>query len=289
MAAQARPAGRLDSISRASSAWTPAMQVVLVANAALVLLPMILMALSGFKTTREIFQSPFGLPAVWHMENFTKVWTEARFGQYFQNSVVVTVASAGILVALGAMASYALGRFAFRGNDLLYVYFLTGLLLPVRLAIIPLFILMRDLQLLDTLWSLILIYAASGLPSAVFILTGFFRTLPAELDSAARIDGAGEWTIFSRVMLPLVRPALVIVTIYNIIPIWNDFFFPLVFIKSEQLKTLPLGMTVFFGQYYTDYALLFAGLTLAAIPVVILYVVLSQHFIRGLTAGAIKG
>jgi raffinose/stachyose/melibiose transport system permease protein len=271
------------------SPWTPAIQAVLLANAALVLVPIVLMGLSGFKSTREIFQSPFGLPAVWSLDNFTKVWVEAKFGAYFQNSVVVTVVSAVILVVFGAMASYALGRFAFRGNELLYIYFLTGLLLPIRLAIIPLFILMRNLNLLDSLWSLILIYAASGLPSAIFILTGFFRQLPADLDSAARIDGAGEWTIFARIMLPLVRPALVIVTIYNVIPIWNDFFFPLVFIKSEALKTLPLGMTTFFGQYYTDYAALFAGLTLAALPVIALYVALSQHFIRGLTAGAIKG
>jgi raffinose/stachyose/melibiose transport system permease protein len=271
------------------SPWTPAIQVVLLANAALVLVPIILMGLSGFKSTREIFQSPFGLPARWSLDNFARVWIEARFGAYFQNSVIVTVASAAILVAFGAMASYALGRFAFRGNEALYIYFLSGLLLPIRLAIIPLFILMRNLHLLDNLWSLILIYAASGLPSAIFILTGFFRQLPADLDSAARIDGASEWTIFARVMLPLVRPALVIVTIYNVIPIWNDFFFPLVFIKSEALKTLPLGMTTFFGQYYTDYAALFAGLTVAALPVIALYVALSQHFIRGLTAGAIKG
>ena len=198
----------------------------LIANAALVLIPVVLMGLSAFKSTREIFQSPFGLPAVWSLDNFTKVWVEAKFGAYFQNSIIVTAASAVILVAFGAMASYALGRFEFRGNELLYVYFLSGLLLPIRLAIIPLFILMRNLDLLDTLWSLILVYAASGLPSAIFILTGFFRQLPVDLDSAARIDGAGEWTIFSRIMLPLVRPALVIVTIYNVIPIWNDFFFP---------------------------------------------------------------
>ncbi len=271
------------------SPWTVLAQAVLIANAALVLVPVILMSLSGFKSTREIFQHPFALPAAWSLDNFTKVWIQARFGDYFQNSVIVTAASAAILVAFGAMASYALGRFAFRGNDLMYVYFLSGLLLPIRLAIIPLFILMRNLNLLDSLWSLILIYAASGLPSAIFILTGFFRTLPADLDSAARIDGAGEWSIFTRIMLPLVRPALVIVTIYNIIPIWNDFFFPLVFIKSDRLKTLPLGMTTFFGQYYTDYAALFAGLTLAALPVVALYIALSQHFIRGLTAGAVKG
>jgi raffinose/stachyose/melibiose transport system permease protein len=271
------------------SPWAPLAQVVLASNALLVLVPMAMMGLSAFKTTREIFRQPFGLPATWRLDNFQRVWVDAHFGRYFQNSVIVTVVAVAILVALGAMAGYALGRFQFRGNDVLFLYFLSGLMLPIRLGIIPLFILMRDLRLLDSLWSLILIYAASGLPSAIFILTGFFRTLPADLDSAARIDGAGEWSIFMRIMLPLVRPALVIVTIYNAIPIWNDFFFPLVFIQSDAKKTLPQGMTVFFGQYYTDYATLFAGLTLAALPVIVLYAVLSQHFIRGLTAGAVKG
>lgn len=271
------------------TAWSPLMQAVLLANALLVLAPMVIMGLSAFKNTREIFQHPFGLPVVWRWENFARVWVEAKFALYFRNSVAVTLASVVVILVLGAMAGYALGRFRFAGNDLLYLYFLSGLMLPIRLGIIPLFILMRDLHLLDTPWSLILTYAASGLPSAVFILTGFFRALPSDLDSAARIDGAGEWLIYRRVMLPLVRPALVIVTVYNVIPIWNDFFFPLVFIQSDRLKTLPLGMTAFFGQYYTDWATLFAGLTLAAVPVVALYVLLSQHFIRGLTAGAVKG
>lgn len=269
--------------------WKTAMQAVLLANAVLVLAPIVIMGLSAFKTTREIFQRPLGLPEVWRLENFARVWVEAHFALYFGNSVVVTVASIVIVLVFGAMAGYALGRFRFSGNDALYLYFLSGLMLPIRLGIIPLFILMRNLHLLDSHWSLILTYAASGLPSAVFILTGFFRALPSDLDSAARIDGAGEWMIFQRIMLPLVRPALVIVLIYNIIPIWNDFFFPLVFIQSDHLKTLPLGMTAFFGQYFTDWAVLFAGLTLAAVPVILLYVLLSQHFIRGLTAGAVKG
>jgi raffinose/stachyose/melibiose transport system permease protein len=272
-----------------ASRWSPIIQIVLLANAVLVLAPMVIMGLSAFKTTQEIFQNPVGLPASWRLDNFSRVWVQAHFALYFRNSVVVTVASIAIILALGAMAGYALGRFRFKGNDLLYLYFLSGLMLPIRLGIIPLFILMRDLQLLNTHWALILTYAASGLPSAVFILTGFFRTLPSDLDSAARIDGAGEWLIFRRIMLPLVRPAVIIVAIYNLIPVWNDFFFPLVFIQSDRLKTLPLGMTAFFGQYYTDWATLFAGLTLAAVPVVALYVLLSQHFIRGLTAGAVKG
>jgi raffinose/stachyose/melibiose transport system permease protein len=269
--------------------WSPLAQLVLVINAVLVLAPILIMGLSSFKNTREIFQNSFGLPAVWRWENFARVWVEAKFALYFRNSIVITLASIVVILALGTMAGYALGRFRFSGNDLLYLFFLSGLMLPIRLGIIPLFLLMRNLRLLDTPWALILTYAASGLPSAVFILTGFFRALPSDLDSAARIDGAGEWLIYRRVMLPLVRPALVIVTVYNLIPIWNDFFFPLVFIHSDRLKTLPLGMTAFFGQYYTDWATLFAGLTLAAVPVVVLYAVLAQHFIRGLTAGAVKG
>jgi raffinose/stachyose/melibiose transport system permease protein len=269
--------------------WMPLGQLVLVLNSVVVLVPLLIMVLSAFKNTREIFQNPFGLPVVWRWENFTRVWVEAKFALYFRNSVVITLASIVVILVLGAMAGYALGRFRFGGNDLLYLYFLSGLMLPLRLGIIPLFILMRNLRLLDTPWALILTYAASGLPSAVFILTGFFRALPSDLDSAARIDGASEWLIYRRVMLPLVRPALIIVAVYNLIPIWNDFFFPLVFIHSDRLKTVPLGMTAFFGQYYTDWATLFAGLTLAALPVVALYVLLSQHFIRGLTAGALKG
>lgn len=272
-------------------AWGAALavQALLIANSLLVLLPMFFMVLSSFKTTREIFQRPFGFPGRWTWQNYAGVWEAAHFEIYFRNSLVVTIASMLVLLVTGTLAAYALARYPFRGNDVLYLYFLTGIMVPIRLAIIPLFILMRDLRALDTHWSLILVYAASGLPSAIFILAGFFRAVPRELDNAARIDGAGELGILVRVMLPLVRPALAIVTVYNIIPIWNDFFFPLVFIHQDRLKTLPLGLTVFFGEFATNWALLFAGLTLAAAPVVGLYVVMSHQFIKGLTAGAVKG
>ncbi len=264
-------------------------QALLAANTLLVVLPMLFMVLSSLKTTREIFQRPFALPAVFRWDNYAQVWGAAHFAVYFRNSLIVTVVSMVLILAAGTLAAYALGRYQFRGSDFLFLFFLSGIMVPIRLAVIPLFILMRDLRLLDTLWALILVYTASGLPSAVFILTGFFRTLPRDLDHAARIDGAGELGILLRVLLPLVRPALAIVTVYNIIPIWNDFFFPLVFIHREEIKTLPLGLTVFFGQYQTNWALLFAGLTLAAAPVLALYVVMSQQFIKGLTAGAVKG
>ena len=264
-------------------------QALLGANALLVVLPLVFMVLSSLKTTREIFQRPFGLPLVARWDNYAQLWGAAHFAAYMWNSVVVTIASMALILAAGTLAAFALGRYRFRGNDLVYVFFLSGIMVPIRLAIIPLFVMMRDLRLLDSLLSLVLVYAASGLPSAVFILTGFFRALPQDLDSAARVDGAGEAVLLLRILLPLARPALAIVTIYNVIPIWNDFFFPLVFIHDDRLKTLPLGLTVFFGQYATNWAVLFAGLTLSAAPVLLLYVVMSQQFIKGLTAGAVKG
>ena len=274
-----------------AGAWGAAAlaQALLIVNTLLVLLPIFFMVLSSFKTTREIFQRPFSVPAELVWQNYAAVWEAAHFSIYFRNSVVVAVASMALILVTSTLAAYALGRYQFWGNDLIYLYFLTGIMVPIRLAIIPLFVLMRDLHLLDTHGSLVLVYAASGLPSAIFILTGFFRTLPRDLDNAARIDGAGELTVLLRVMLPRVRPALAIVTVYNIIPIWNDFFFPLVFIHQDRLKTLPLGMTVFFGEFATNWALLFAGLTLAAAPVLGLYILMSQQFIKGLTAGAVKG
>jgi raffinose/stachyose/melibiose transport system permease protein len=161
-------------------------------------------------------------------------------------------------------------------------------MVPLKLAIIPLFIQLDALGLINTRAGLVLVYVAMGLPSAIFILTGFLRTLPTELEEAARMEGASELRIMLRIMLPLARPALVIAAIQNAVPIWNDFFFPLVFITSERLKTLPQGLTVFMGEYNTDWGVLFAGLSLAALPIIAVYVVLSRQFIEGMTQGAVK-
>ena len=263
-------------------------QIVLIANTLLVLYPIAMMVLSGFKTTRELFSNPFGLPQSFAPDNFVRVWQGTNFPLYLRNSVVVTSGSILLILVLGVMAAYALGRYSFRGNELLYLFFLSGLMIPLRLAVIPLFVQLKAMGLTNSLLGLMCIYGAQGLPSAVFILTGFMRALPRDLDNAARIDGANEIQILFRIILPLTRPALVIVAIYNLVPVWNDFFFPLVFVQSERLKTLPLGLTVFMGQYSTDWAVLFAGLTLAALPVIALYTVMSRQFIAGLTAGALK-
>ena len=158
-----------------------------------------------------------------------------------------------------------------------------------RLGILPLYLLMRDLGLIDTPFSLILTYTASGMPMSVFLLSVFFRNLPRELEDAARIDGAGEQGIFWRIMLPLVRPGLATVVIVNVVPWWNDFFFPLLFLPSKTWRTIPLGMQIFFGQHLIDWSLVFSGMLLASLPLLVIYLLMSRQFIAGLTAGAVKG
>lgn len=265
------------------------MHAVLSLYALAVLLPLLIMVINSFKTTREIFLTPFSPPASWSLQSYLEVWQRASFGVYFANSLWVSVTSVVLILVISSMAAYGLARYRFPGVDALRLYFLAGLMVPLRLGVVPLFLLIQRLGLLDSHWALILTYLANGIPFSIFLLSGFFRQLPKELEYAARIDGCTEFQIYRRVLLPLVRPALATVAIYNFVPIWNDFFFPLIFLRSDHLKTIPLGMTLFFGQHKIDWSLLFAGMTLASLPLLALYVLLSGHFIRGLTAGAIKG
>ncbi|KFL32235.1 sugar ABC transporter permease [Devosia riboflavina] len=264
------------------------LQIILIANTVLMLAPIIIMVFSAFKTTPEIFKSPFGIPDFTQVANFVKIWSETNFLRYLLNSFVVTGASMVLILTLGTMAAYALGRYAFTGSSFILMFFLAGLTLPLKLAIIPLFMLMRDLSILNNQLSLIFVYTAMGLPTTVFIMTGFIRSLPNELEDAARMDGASEARIMWAIMLPLVRPAMVIAGIQNVVPIWNDFFFPLVFIQNDSLKTLPQGLTTFMGEYTTDWGVLFSGLTLSAAPIILIYIVLSKQFIAGMTSGAVK-
>ncbi len=267
---------------------TGAIYAILIGYSFVVVYPVFLMVLSSFKTSREIFRSPFALPESWSLANYVEAWTRGNFSTYFGNSVLVTAASLMLVLLLGSLAAYPLGRYAFRGRTWLTMYFLSGLMLPIKLGILPLFFLMRSLGLYDTPLALIAVYAASGLPFTIFVLANFFETLPRELEEAARLDGASEFRIFWQVMLPLVRPALATVAIFNFIPWWNDFFFPLIFIRSDRFKTLPLGLFSFFGEHQNDWALLFSGLTITALPVLIVYLFASRQIIKGLTSGALK-
>ena len=253
------------------------------------LYPVVLMVLTAFKPTPEIFRSPFGLPESWSLDTFRTVWQRAKFGLYLRNSLLITGGSALLLLVTAAPAAYALARYTFKLKPVLFLFFLAGIMIPIRLGILPLYLLMRDLGLLDTPFSLIFTYAASGLPMSVFLLSVFFRNLPRELEDAARIDGCNELQIFYRIMLPLVRPGLATVVIVNVVPWWNDFFFPLLFIQSDTWKTIPLGMQIFFGQHLVNWSLVFSGMVLASLPLLIIYLIMSRQFIAGLTAGAVKG
>ncbi|HWG83919.1 MAG TPA: carbohydrate ABC transporter permease [Deinococcales bacterium] len=263
-------------------------QGLLALTSAVMIVPILFTFLGGFKSNNDLISRPFSLTTPFSLDAFRRVFAETDFPRYLLNSVIVTGGALIVLLVLGTMAAYGLGRYSFRGNDVLYLFFLSGLMLPLKLAVIPLFLQLKALGLVDTHWSLIVIYAAMGLPSTVFILTGFIRTLPGELEESARLDGASEGRIMLSIMLPLVRPALVIAGIYNVVPVWNDFFFPLIFIQENSLKTLPQGLTMFMGEYSTDWSVLFAGLSLSFLPIAIAYLLLSKQFIAGLTAGAVK-
>ena len=265
-----------------------AIQAVLLLNAFIMIYPLFVMVISSFKTNAEIFTSPFALPHSFSLANAGKVWTDTNFVRYLANSIGVTAASIVLIVIFSTMAAYAIARYEFRGNALMLMFFLSGMTVPLKLAIIPLFIQLDTLHLIDSYAGLVLVYVAMGIPSAVFIMTGFLRSLPRELEEAPRIDGASELQVMMLVMLPLARPAMVIVAIQNAVPIWNDFFFPLILITSDSLKTLPQGLTVFMGEFTTNWGVLFTGLSLAALPITLVYIALSRHFIAGITQGAVK-
>ncbi len=256
--------------------------------ALIVLGPLLLVVSNALRPTREIFKNPVGLPTSPSLDSFVKAWQEASFNIYFFNSLVITVASVFLATAVASLAGYMLGRYRFTGSQLLSAYFLAGLMLPFRLAIVPLFLLLNDMGLIDNRLGLILVYAATGIPFSIFILSTFFRQLPRELSEAARIDGAGELTIFARVMLPLVRPALATVVVFQFVPLWNDFFFPLVLLRSTSKWTLPVGMTRFFGEFQADWSTLFAGLIITTLPLILLFLLATKQIIAGLTAGINK-
>ena len=255
---------------------------------AIILYPLFNMFMSSFKSTRDIIRYPFQLPSSFSFKNYYTVFIEKGFYRYFINSVVVTAVSMFFVILFGSMGAYGVSRYQYRGNTLVYLLFLSGIMLPLKAALIPLYMIINSLKLSNSLLGIILIDLATGLPSTVFILSGFMRSFPIDLEYAARIDGCSDWRIYSQVVMPVCMPGIAIVTIYNAVPIWNDFFFPLVFIQTDKLRTMPVGLNSFIGQYKTDWSLMFTGLSISIIPMMILYLFMSKQFIRGMTAGAIK-
>jgi raffinose/stachyose/melibiose transport system permease protein len=255
----------------------------------IVLFPIYVLIINSFKTKLTIYTNPFGLPAKWNFGNYKSVFRDGNFLLYFRNSFTVVLISLALVMAISALASYALANWRSKASHGFYLFFIAGMMLPIKIASIKLLELIRSLGLLNSIWGLVPIYVAMGMPIGIFVLTEFFREIPHELTEAAIIDGTGYFKIFGVIMLPLIRPALATVAIYNLIPFWNDLWFPMIFINDEKQKTLLLGVTRLFGQYQTDWSKVLAVLTLSAIPVLVLYLCMSKQFIQGATAGAVKG
>lgn len=261
-----------------------------------VVYPMAWVAYSSLKTDEAIFREAFALPPLdaLQTDNYTRAWNEARFGDYFLNSIVVTVSSVTLIVLLGAMSAYALARFYHPLGRGVFWLFLAGLMIPVQLSIVPLFFELRALGLLNSRLGLVLVYTANGLPFAIFILAGFFKSLPRSLYEAAVVDGCSEASAFWRVLLPLAKPGLVTVAIFQFIGIWKEYFFAFMFTSGDagaSVRTLPLGLAnlSITSQYRSDYGMLFAGLVIVTVPILIVFIALQKHLVKGVTAGALKG
>ncbi len=253
------------------------------------LFPTLLIVMNSTKARLAIFGAPLEppTPSTFDLVGYQTVFSNAHFEQYFLNSLIVTIVSLVLILSSSAMASFALAEYEFRGNPLLGIYLAIGIMVPIRLGTVSLLKMMVALGINNTLFALILVYVASGIPLATFVLTAFFKTVPKELKDAARIDGASEYRVFLLV-LPLVRPALGTVAIFNMIPVWNDLWFPLILAPLESTKTVILGAQVFLGQFISDWNAVLAALTLAVLPILVLYIIFSRQLIRGLTQGAVK-
>lgn len=263
--------------------------VVLSIWSVIVLLPIWTMLINSFKTKYDIYEAPFSLPKKWIFENYQSVLQSGDFLIYFANSFLVTIGSLIFIILFGAMAAYALVNKKNKITGFLYIFFIAGMMLPIKIGSIRLLQMIKALGLLNSIAGLYPIYIAMGIPIAVFILTEFIGSIPRDLTEAGVIDGAGRMTIFRKIIFPIITPAIATVCIYNLVPIWNDLWFPLIFITDEGSKTLLLGVTRLFGQYLTDWSKILAVLSLSAVPVILLYLSMSRHFISGLTAGAVKG
>ncbi|MFC4338042.1 carbohydrate ABC transporter permease [Salininema proteolyticum] len=286
--ATGRPEPERPAKGRASGLFS---QGLLWAWAALVIIPVVWVVIGSLKTSREIAADPLGLPDAPQWVNYLNAWTNGNIGHYFLNTVQIMAFSVTGTMLLGAMAAYVIARYSFPGSRLLYFLFAGGMMFPVFLALFPLFKTLDNVALLNTYTGLTLVYIAYSLPFTVFFLTAFFRTLPTGVAEAAMIDGAGHYRLFFQVMLPMARPGLVAITIFNIIGQWNQFLLPLVLLNrnpddaviSQGLANLALRQ-----GYEGDPGALFAGTVLASVPIFLAYIFFQRQIQAGLTAGAIK-
>jgi raffinose/stachyose/melibiose transport system permease protein len=264
--------------------------LVLIAYSLLAVGPLLLVVMNSFKARHAIFGAPLAPPdaSTFSLIGYEKVFRASNILTYFSNSLIVTLVSMTLVLLLGAMAAWALTEYRFRGSTVLALFLSIGIMVPIRLGSVEILNMMRSAGLNDTLTALILIYVAQGLPMSIFILSEFIQQIPRDLRDAARCDSVPETRIFFEVIAPLLRPAIATVAVFTIVPIWNDLWFPLILTSSDKTHTVTLGVQQFLGQYITDWNSVLAALSMAILPVVAIYVILSRQLIAGLTSGAVK-
>jgi raffinose/stachyose/melibiose transport system permease protein len=278
------------AMTRGISGRMLAAHAALIAYTAVAVLPVLFIIMNSFKSRRAIFAAPLALPGPDNFDliGYTSVLAGGSFATYFLNSLIVTLLSLAGIIVFGSMAAFALAEYRFRLNTLTGLYLMLGIMIPIRLGTVGILELMVGLHLVNTLTALILVYIASGLPIAIFVLTEFMRTISDDLKNAGRIDGLSEYEIYCWLALPLVRPAIASVAVFTMIPIWNDLWFPLILAPGDATRTVTLGAQQFIGQYVTNWNAVLAALSLSIVPVVVLYLLFSKNLIRGITAGAVK-
>lgn len=256
---------------------------------AAVVVPIVFGVLGGFKDNGQLFTNPFGLPKPWVLGNYTEVLGSATFWRQVTNSVTIALATTVLVVLIAAMAAFIFARYAFPGRELLFTLFATGLMFPFAVAILPLFVLLRGMGLLGNPLGVILPQVAFGLPITIVILRSFFRTIPAEVEESAVLDGCGPFRFFWRILLPMSRPALGTVSVLAVVGSWNNYLLPLIVFNDSRWWTLPLGVQQFQSQYSADTARILAYVTLAMLPSLICYAFAERQLIGGLTSGLGKG
>ena len=274
---------------RQRRAWvTASRHGLLIFFAIISLYPILVTWFTALRPAKESQQDPFGLPwpPIW--ENVANAWVKGRFGDYLMNSVIIAVPTVIGVVVLSALAGYGIARFRFPGRALAFGAILLGLTIPFQSVMIPLYYQLLQMGLLGSYWAVILPGIAFGLPFGVFLMAAFFEDLPKELHEAARVDGCSELRIFWSVMLPLAKPAVSTLIVFQFMRTWNEFLMPLLYLQDEAKRPIPLGLMFFQGTYTKDIGLIAAGVTLATVPVIIVYLLFQRQFVRGLTAGAVK-
>ncbi len=251
--------------------------------------PLLWMFGASLKEQNEVFSNLSLIPHAWKFMNYVTAWNVGSFGIYFFNSVFYTVVTLGLSLFLASMAAFVFARYRFLGRNLMYFLFIGALMIPIPGAFIPLYVLLIKLGLADTRLGLILPYTNAALALAIFILKTFFENIPKEMEEAAVIDGCNRFDLYWRIFLPLAKPAIATVSIFTVLAVWNEFLLALIIINNRMLMPIQRGIMVFQGEHLTDYPLLMAGLTIATVPLLIIYFFLSKYIIKGITAGAVKG